>query len=261
MEIPRVFSIDINNINYLQEEITQLKNYCDITPIFDHDFKSDKRHITVKMLYDLSVNKLRNPIFFANYEKHRNEEQRYTFLKENALIPKDYSLKEIFTINDYWKEYYLPNLKIWHSYDFIKNPSIQGFASLKILQKMLNIPFYIPKITGIFYYPPNNGYREWHTNYLDTNGYRCYIIYKKGNCKSGTNFMIDKDTMETFYDLDDISVNIFKLTPNEPRLWHSIFSKNDRFSTGFALTNSEAELLYKKYLLFCNKKIDYVKNI
>ena len=258
MIIPRIFSIDINKIDYLQEEINELKNHCENTPIIHHDFKSEHRKLSIKVLYDLSVRKLRNPIFFQEYEKNRDFEPRFNYLKKNALIPKDYTIEDTFIINDYWKEYYIPNLKMWHSYEFKTNPSIQGLSAIKILQKMLNIPSYIPHIRGIFYYPPNNGYREWHTNYLDTNSYRCYIIYKKGNNKSGTNFMVDKDTMETFYDLDDVTINIFKLTPNEPKLWHSIFSENERFSVGFALTDDEAELLYKKYLLFCNKKIDSV---
>jgi len=86
---------------------------------------------------------------------------------------------------------------------------------------------------GNFYYPAG-GFREWHSNRLDTPGYRVYFVACEKDNKSGLNY-IDPvtDTVKTLYDKNE-TANIFYVNDSkENAFFHSVFSDTDRFSFGF----------------------------
>ena len=248
-EVKNVFTIDINNINYLYDLGQCYKLSCDSLIIETNNFKCNNRQNIINKLFKKSQNKIKDTEkhFFFDYEKNRTVTNRFMFLKKNKLIPTYYNKNDIYIIKDTWKEYYIPNLKIWSNYNF---PPVYALNAINIFKRLLDITdFNYNILSGIFYYPPNNGYREWHTNFMDDPGYRLYIVYKNGNKKSGTNLLINNN-IKTIYDLDNITINIFKINNKKPYLWHSIFSNNKRFSVGFKITDKQANYLWKKYYLF-----------
>ena len=89
---------------------------------------------------------------------------------------------------------------------------------------------------GNFYYPAG-GFREWHSNRLDGEGYRIYFVACEQDGKSGLNY-IDPvtDTVKTLYDKNE-TANIFYVNNSkENPFFHSVFSDTDRFSLGFNVT-------------------------
>ena len=86
---------------------------------------------------------------------------------------------------------------------------------------------------GNFYYPAG-GFREWHSNRLDTPGYRVYFVACEKDNKSGLNYIHPvTDTVKTLYDKNE-TANIFYVNNSkENAFFHSVFSDTDRFSFGF----------------------------
>ncbi len=99
-------------------------------------------------------------------------------------------------------------------------------------------------VGGYFYYP-QGGCREWHTNKDDWIGWRGYFIYcPKGEDQSSLN-VIDPGTneMHRFGDRSGI-LRLFRVTRN-PVLWHAVTSDTDRYSLGFRLSNECVEALVR----------------
>lgn len=100
-------------------------------------------------------------------------------------------------------------------------------------------PFYN---SGRFYYPPG-ATREWHTNvYSGGVGWRAYVVRKfpKG-ANSGT-VILHPNTGETavMKDLDEMSLNIFRIGDIRAPNWHCVYSENaHRFSLGMKLKNQD----------------------
>ena len=108
-------------------------------------------------------------------------------------------------------------------------------------------------VSGHFYYPPG-AVREWHTNIGEGGlGWRAYIVRKSHfRPAAGDQTRFSKSTSNrsvlrvmhprtkevvTIPDLDEMAINIFKVT-KEPPLWHCVASEGaHRFSVGMKLTD------------------------
>ena len=96
--------------------------------------------------------------------------------------------------------------------------------------------------SGAFYYPPMSS-RMWHTNiYSGGKGWRAYIVRKwppDGN--SGVN-VLHPNTGKILHmpDLNEMHINIFKVTDARAPLWHCVYSENaHRFSLGYKMHSSD----------------------
>ena len=94
--------------------------------------------------------------------------------------------------------------------------------------------------SGFFYYPPL-GYREWHTNAEDSNGWALYYIEVDRPARSWLYYVTkDRKTIRRVPD-ENGYYNLFRLNNTEPYFWHAVYSESaHRFSIGFMINETYA---------------------
>jgi len=103
------------------------------------------------------------------------------------------------------------------------------------LKKMIgsNKPMWYKKYKG------TEGFMGWHTN-SDKPGHRWYLVYNTHNNSSCMRF-IDPDTKKlvTKWEPKGWIINYFYLSPSDKPLWHSVYTKSNRFSFGQKILDEE----------------------
>tara|TARA_R110001583_G_scaffold194565_1_gene365762 strand:- start:373 stop:1014 length:642 start_codon:yes stop_codon:yes gene_type:complete len=99
-----------------------------------------------------------------------------------------------------------------------------------------------PSPQGAFYYPMN-GYRSWHTNRFDQQGWRAYFVTVDAHQTSFFRAMCPTSgKVHTIWD-EPGRVNLFRIDPRNP-IWHCIVADSaPRWSLGFLLRNQDIETL------------------
>jgi len=115
---------------------------------------------------------------------------------------------------------------------------------LKEIQKI----FPSCRFSGYFYYP-NKGFREWHTNDINVDDgrsydWRVYLVYANKDGESGTRTRNLPSKKFSTYKDKRYHMNIFKLGKYD-RWWHCIYSKCDRVSLGLHLSDNDMKKLFQ----------------
>jgi len=101
------------------------------------------------------------------------------------------------------------------------------------------------RLSGFFYYPPG-GYKEWHTDYEDPTPdpekrWRIYMLRTTKDNKSWFQYYGEEKKVRKIMDRNGY-MNIFTL-PEDPPLWHAVYSNTHRWSIGIKLDEDIIESL------------------
>lgn len=123
--------------------------------------------------------------------------------------------------------------------NYIMNPNNSRFSSFNDVLKE-QLPDSV--VSGCFYYPVSC-FRSWHTNAMDEEGWRCYFLKTDGG---DSWFSYLEPTTGERVSLPDRNrtVRLFQIT-KKPLLWHSVYSKCDRWSLGIKVGEEDIKRILK----------------
>jgi len=102
------------------------------------------------------------------------------------------------------------------------------------------------ELRGLFLYGPH-GFREWHANMYDPDGWRMYLVHTEPAPGNRSWFSIRDPDSGQVYDLPDKDgqINLFRVSRDQP-VWHSIVSKDaHRWSCGVRISDDAAQQIFR----------------